>query len=239
MFDLPKGFVIQELQKNSPEANAAIAVAIKHDLPYQFTSAYSFHEDHLVIGSVEYLREWFKENKIKEPVISDYPRELEPWRNRIIKKKLLKDLTEEDKFFKPVQTKLFEANTIPDNADPMTLVWVSEYVDWIAEFRVYVIDGCIVGIAQYGDEDDLDYQPYTDTIKEMIASYSSSPVAYAMDIGITKDGRVDLVEINDAWATGRYQWGIGSEDYIMWLWTRWKQIKSDPYVEPVSPGNPS
>lgn len=58
----------------------------------------------------------------------------------------------------------------------------------------------------------------------MVNSFIDSPSAYTLDVGLSYENTLDLVEVNDAWATGRYSWGISSDDYIKWLYTRWKEI---------------
>lgn len=230
MKEYPSTIFIQDHQRNSKEANAAILVAMTYNLEYQFTSNLIKKNDSLVMGSVEYIRSWFQRYDIQEPEPLDYPESLSPYFNRNIRKTTYKNSNTKNCFVKPVTTKQFEYDKIPDNLHPDTLVWESEYANWIAEFRVYILNKEIIGISQYGEKgDDIDLWKNSDNlteIKAMVNSFKDSPSAYAIDIGLTNNNTLDIIEVNDAWATGIYPWGISSDNYIKWLWRRWNEIIS-------------
>jgi hypothetical protein len=236
MNSLPKSIIIQDSQRGSCEANTAIQVALKHDLNYQFTDKLLKEDHSLVMGSVEYLRSWFDEFDIAEPMISDYPRRLKPFLRRKVKRTFISQVDPRCHFIKPVQVKLFEPHNIPDDLDPYTPVYVSEWREWEAEFRVYVMNGRIVGISQYKGENDIDIgcDPYLIQIENMVTAFKKAPAAaYTLDVGLFKDDQLDLVEFNDAWATGRYPDGITPVDYIKWLWVRWNEIIKVQKKEPI------
>ena len=59
-------------------------------------------------------------------------------------------------------------------------------------------------------------------IQSCVNSYESAPVAYAIDFGVTDDGRTILIEANDGYSLGPY--GFDSYNYTRMMILRWKQI---------------
>lgn len=110
--DLPSKIIIQELQRGSPEANAAVQVCISNDISYQFISDIIYEKDCLVIGSVEYIRKWFNSFGINKPHITSYPRKLRPFLRRKIDNIRWKDVDSKNQFIKPVIIKLFTPNDL-------------------------------------------------------------------------------------------------------------------------------
>ena len=117
-------------------------------------------------------------------------------------------------------------------------VWVCEPIEFLCEWRYYVRHGYIVGASRY-DPDGAESAPtpsvrtVMDAVERMSlsssdsgSSRSSPPAGYALDFGVTKNGRTLLVEANDGWALGYYGTGIAAVDYLKLLWARWQQIAS-------------
>lgn len=107
-------------------------------------------------------------------------------------------------------------NGVPD-AYP---VLVSEVVDFVSEYRCYVIDGQLKGIKHYLG--DIRVFPNVKVIDAAISEYKTQPAGYAIDFGITSDGRTLLVEVNDGFSLGNY--GLSDMDYSTLLVKRWYQI---------------
>lgn len=66
----------------------------------------------------------------------------------------------------------------------------------------------------------LQYDPAV--IESAWAAFDDAPAAYAMDWGVTDDGRTLLVEVNEGYSVGAY--GLYFTDYARFLSARWAQL---------------
>jgi len=107
-------------------------------------------------------------------------------------------------------------NHLPDD----TKILTSEVVNFVSEYRTYIINGTIKGIKHYIG----DYFIYPDPqrVKEMVATYKSAPAGYSLDVGITDKGETLLVECNDGWSLGNY--GLDDTIYSNLLAARWREL---------------
>lgn len=164
-----------------------------------------------------------------------YPEVLKPYYGRTLKKstfgvereKFLKDNVKV--FVKPVLPKQFIGNVwesminliplanIPDTAE----VWVCEPINIQSEFRVYVLDGEILGVKHYyGDWSKV---PCKFKIEEVVKMYKSSPCAYGIDFAVIDDEPGTIVlEVNDGCNLGNY--GLDSIHYGEMIVSRWSEI---------------
>lgn len=237
------GLIIQTRYRNSPEAMAARHVAMLGDLPVVFLDTTRENQllfrptdairDYLPIGSVEFLRLVMAHYGIPEPEPLDYPTALIPFLNRGIRQTRLVDALDDD-WVKPIQTKAFESGRAADvrgrNKAPLgDTVWASDPREWTSEHRAYVLGGTVLGTAQYaGDEVHDEKLTRSDlfTIHDMVQAWDDAPIAYALDVGKRgPDGSLDLIEVNDAWGTGRYPAGIGDSQFVFWLKARWDELR--------------
>lgn len=101
-----------------------------------------------------------------------------------------------------------------------TPVLVSEVVDFISEYRGYVINGQLKGIKHYSG--DFRVFPDVKIIDMAISDYKTAPVGYSIDFGVTSDGRTLLVEINDGFSLGNY--GLEDTTYSTLLTKRWIEM---------------
>lgn len=103
-----------------------------------------------------------------------------------------------------------------DNAECLC----SEVVNFIAEWRVFIRYGSIVDVRPYkGDwRAHFDYKVIEDAVKR----YTTAPNGYAIDFGLTDDGRTLLVEVNDGYALGSY--GLYYPEYAKLLSARWAEL---------------
>lgn len=62
----------------------------------------------------------------------------------------------------------------------------------------------------------------SDAVRRAVAGYTQSPAAYAIDFGVTDDGRSLVVEANDAFAPGAY--GLDPVVYATMLEDRWLEL---------------
>lgn len=99
-------------------------------------------------------------------------------------------------------------------------VWVSEPVEFISEWRVFVRYKEILGVKLYkGDwRNQYDYK----IIEEAVNSYENAPAGYALDFGLTADGRFLIVEVNEGYAIGNY--GLFYIDYAKLISARWAEM---------------
>lgn len=125
-----------------------------------------------------------------------------------------------------LDSKQYIYRDVPDDAK----VLVSEVVNFVSEYRGYVIHGVLKGIKHYLG--DFRIFPDTMVIDAAIADYVSAPAGYSIDFGITKDGRTLLIECNDGWSLGNY--GLEDVTYSTLLAVRWLQLISSI---PVKVGN--
>lgn len=193
---------------------------------YENLSTFS-SKNYVPVGTVEYVEKYCRLNGIKLPDNISYP----PALKKYLKRNIVKSTFEEapDNYFvKPQKTKLFTGgikNQIPEKVDGSTPVWVSEPIDFIAEYRYYINRGKVVGHSRYDGNDDCDIEPSFEYVMQIVHDYINSPIAYAIDIGITSDRESMLIEVNDGWSLGLYPWGTMTDfAYVELITNRWKQI---------------
>ena len=179
------------------------------------------------VGTVEFVREAMKLAGIKEPPNITYPETLKRFLKRSIRLTNLNNLKDlKGKFIKPVETKLFTGFVYDGsnlNQPESLLIWESEVVQWISEYRVYVLNKEILGYARYdSNEEESCFE--LELVNEMIKEFNDSPKAYTLDVGVLSNGETALVEVNDAWAIGLYRGAISARDYANFLNTRWLEL---------------
>lgn len=97
---------------------------------------------------------------------------------------------------------------------------ISEVVSMESEYRCFIYKNKLVGIKHY--QGDFELFPDINLIKEMIKKYTSSPIAYTLDVAVTDKNETILIECNDAWCIGNY--GLDALIYIKMLRDRWLEI---------------
>lgn len=132
-------------------------------------------------------------------------------------------------FIKPVAGgKLFTGTVIKDIRDfracsgvsQDSLVWCSELINFVSEYRCFIRYGEIIGVKHY--KGDGFVSPDKKVLQAMINDYEDSPNAYAIDLGITDKGETYLVEINEGYSVGAY--GLDAVKYAKILATRWAEL---------------
>lgn len=165
------------------------------------------------------------------PAPLDYPEEIESYLGRKVWRSTL-DQVSVGEFVKPIRHKLFTGRlwtgSIADRlategvagvaqAEP---VWRSEVVEFVAEFRAFVLEDRLLDVRRY--RGDWSRAPDRETVSRAVMAYGSSPVAYSLDWGVTADGRTLLVEANDSFALGAY--GLDSVLYARMISARWEEL---------------
>jgi hypothetical protein len=201
----------------------------------------------LVVGSVEFAREAMDLMGIAEPENLSYPSSLSRFLMRDLRQMQVGDIRDRC-FVKPVQTKRFTgfvydprfngADYSEHDREQLELfqclptsevVWVAAPVKFIAEWRCYVLEGRVVGLARYDpDGPDNADDPAQAWLNDVVSVFESveGHAAYSLDIGLLDDGRYALVECNDAWALGLYGQALDAKVYLQLLWARWHQLLS-------------
>ncbi len=186
----------------------------------------------LVCGNIGPVKRALKEIGVKEPIIEDYPLELKSYLGRKIWSSTLGEIKnyQQKIFIKPkidvklftgyVRTgqikDLFQTAMCPDETE----IYVSEVVNFVSEYRVFVNEGLMVGCRHY--KGDFTIYPDFEIVSKAINDYISAPIGYSADFGVTDDGRTLLVEINDAFSIGCY--GLNNLAYAKMLKDRWLEI---------------
>lgn len=181
------------------------------------------------VGTVEFCRAWMARCDMFEPIPFDFPPTLSPWFGRTIKFFTEYAAAPDGWWVKPFTTKAWDAHIKTRDTSLLSgWVWASEPLSIQAEWRVYVVNGEIVGTGRYDDNDaEIDDMVIEPTALDMVRCFESSgqaPAAYALDVALTDAGEVVLVEVTDAWAIGYYKGSCSPQDYLRMLVIRWNEI---------------
>lgn len=99
-------------------------------------------------------------------------------------------------------------------------VWCSEKVNFISEWRLWVLRGEIIGLTPYAGR--WDVFPDQNVLKAAAGAYRHSPAAYALDFGVTDKGKTLLVEASDGLALRSF--GLDPVKYVRFLAARWQEL---------------
>lgn len=189
------------------------------------------------VGTVEFTTKYMQKMGIKQPDYLSYPMALQPFLRRMIRVSTY-GAANDGEFVKPFElVKEFnghikgEGTETPPSDD--TLCWVCEQVEWLAEWRYYIIDGQIAGVSRYDDGEEKLTNTMAWTmdalVRDCISAWKDIPAGCSIDVGIIKTGPGQampaLVECNDGWALGYYPWGTATPSvYKDLISKRWNQI---------------
>lgn len=192
----------------------------------------------LVVGDNPTMMTVFKRLGI-DRINDSYPESLRKYLNRTIWESSIKDLLLKSHgneiasiFVKPKsKAKLFTGFVINSNTGLYRLdgiakntdLYCSSVVNWLSEYRVFVIKSKIVGVKNYaGDEGlPLNMEVVENAVRDFDQSNQRTD-AYGIDFGVLDDGKTALIEWNDGFALGSY--GLEKEIYTELILTRWKEI---------------
>lgn len=187
----------------------------------------------LLVGGVGNVRRRLEMLGCTVPSEYDYPPVLEPYFGRKIWVSTLPEVLQNPAwwpvFVKPKDlTKRFTGKVIRGQSDftgilregEDLVVWCSEPVDFVAEWRCFVRYGRLLDVRHYHGV--WDSRLDVALVEQSIAAFKDAPAAYSLDFGADKTGRCLLVEMNDGHSLGSY--GIRPTLYAKFLSARWAQL---------------
>jgi len=189
--------------------------------------------DNIFLGSIQFIQGALAKLNRSIPDPLDYPESLEKFLGRKIEVSTMDEIASDPSkwnvFVKPKGvTKKFTGRLIRGTKDLVgcgdinmnTPIWVSQPVQFIAEWRVFIRYRTVLGVKQYkGDwRAQYDYK----IIEEAVELYENQPAGFALDFGLTQEGKLLLVEANDGFGLGNY--GLFYVDYAKLLSARWSEL---------------
>lgn len=185
------------------------------------------------LGSVEYVSAYARCAGVSLPKDFSYPRCLMPYLCAEPMLRFYADVPE-GCFVKPAfEIKAFTGGIkgkLVERVSPGAQVWCMPATKLVAEWRLYVHRGAIIGHARYDSGDDESLEFNMDVATRMVRDFEASgeaPVGYSVDIGLTHRGGTVLIEVNDGWALGYYPWGTcPKKQYVELLIDRWTQLSA-------------
>lgn len=232
---MKKRFILQKI--DSAEIRAVSHYAATSDNIKVIYSEYSdlpmyideLKQGAIPVGSVEFVQYVFKLMDIEQPKFDCYDDIINKFLKRQIVRSNLEYLIKNiihDVFIKPEKLKQFngfvfkglnhigydghdlEQITILKSLSCGTIIIQSEVVNFIAEWCCYITNGELKACCRYDDnEEDYDFSMPEGLIDILKGK------TIAADIGLMINGEYAIVELNDAWAIGKYK-GISNRDYF-------------------------
>lgn len=180
------------------------------------------------IGSVAFVKKIMSKLAVRS-CFTPFPESIWPYLKRNLQVKQFSDVLEEE-FCKPVELKKFTGNIkkdIEEEIEPNTMVYVSNTIKILAEWRFYIYNNTILGFSRY-DDNDQEYLIDSKSIsfvEQILKSMKSKCVGFSVDVGLKENGELFLIELNDGYSLGYYPWGNCSfKDYLKLIDERWKQL---------------
>ncbi|MEP7287940.1 MAG: ATP-grasp domain-containing protein [Chloroflexota bacterium] len=206
----------------------------------------SLARDTLVVGYVQTMLTTFQQLGIQAPPTNDYPSVLQPFFHRRIWESTVATLISSiydgngAVFAKPKgRKKRFTGHVFryPDDlrfiegASTSTPLFCAEVVEWLSEYRVYVIQGSVVGIKHYEGDPAImiDEQVATEAVR-LLEQSTETTAAYALDFGVIGSGLTALIGWNDGYSLGSYE--LDRSVYTDLLITRWCEITGCETLNP-------
>lgn len=235
------------LRKDEIQPDTAARNAIRHGLWQQGVETVDFMSPDEIktfkdlspeVGVAGYISDVFVALETigaPRPPPIDYPEELKGFLGRNVYKTTLRNFLLDDRkeplFIKPSNDhKLFTGlvwNNTRDQRYTMaptpnkTEIWVSEVVEFVSEYRVFILDNEVLDCRRY--KGDWSKAPHRLTVLMAVEAMEKvAPVAYCLDFGVTKKGETLLVEANDGFAMGPY--GLAPPQYACMVASRWRQL---------------
>ncbi len=144
------------------------------------------------------------------------------------KRKVYNDyITSDIEILRPV---FFKSNTYfkkfarivsPNENIPTDNYQISEIIDIESEWRCFIYKKELVGIENYSG--DFVLFPDINQVNKMIKSYTKSPIAYTLDIGVNKTNETFIIEVHDFFSCGLY--GFNNYKILPYMFYNWYKEK--------------
>lgn len=190
-------------------------------------------KEFIPLGTVKFCASYMHHMRIRPWIVPlDYPHQLMKYLGREVRYDFGSTAKPTD-YVKPRITKQFTCDTRANVEETLSrdisedMVWISEPINLVQEYRMYILNHKVVGYSRYDDNYEADIPVDLTLVYNMIADFSGvAPVSYTLDVGIlSKTNETVLIEVNDMWATGLYEWGPMSGDmYLKCIEARWFEI---------------
>jgi ATP-grasp domain-containing protein len=198
-------------------------------------------DETIVAGGVKTIREALVRAGRPLPDVPNLPESLKPWIGRKfwtttfgeIRSLVDKGSTVLPLHIKPLRhEKLFTGKVVQQRHDLVRLgavddaepVLAQESVEFLSEWRAYVLRDRIVLVAHYRADPLLFPDPLR--LRQALTAIGDHPIAFSMDWGITPRGETLLIEVNDGIALGNY--GVKGAVYTAMIEARWRQLMGLP-----------
>ncbi|MEL6979437.1 MAG: ATP-grasp domain-containing protein [Pseudomonadota bacterium] len=190
----------------------------------------------IVIGGVGFAQRAMARLGLAAPALPSIPEPLAPFAGRKLWRATMGDARAridrgERLFVKPIpeRTKRFDGRALLSFQDLIATARVpdeepvecAEIVDFVSESRAFILRGAVLDLRPYKG-DPLRF-PDPAILRAALTAYAPAPRAYALDLGVTAEGRTLIVEINDAYATGAY--GLAPMRYASFIAARWRELE--------------
>lgn len=188
-------------------------------------------KEDVIVGYVGTVRKRLADFGINAPEM-DYPDELKKYLGRKIWSAKMNDINNNPEnwnvFIKPVEDKQFTGVVVRSPKDLIGCgiqgvnqdIYCSEVVNFVSEWRCFVRYGRILSVRHYKGDWRVHYDYRV--IENAVSEFNSAPAGYAIDFGLTDDGRTLLIEVNDGYSLGCY--GLMYIDYAKLLSARWAEL---------------
>lgn len=191
----------------------------------------------LIVGGLDFMKYALRQRGLQLPSETCYPDCLAHLLHRDVGLSTLRKVMERVAYRGPVfvkpalRAKRFTGLVLRDPEDyrlggiPRSeSVYHSQVVEWLSEWRCYVVGQEVLFQACYAGNDRL--APDATIVAEavtLMAQQSNAPRGYAIDFGVLACGRTALVECNDGFSVGAYG-ALPGESYMAMLQARWDQL---------------
>ena len=189
-------------------------------------------DKYVPIGSVEFVSKYlytFYKDKVKSLEPLNVPTELFPFTGRKISNIYTQNDIKNEKFDKTFRKSLYtikhKSNGIIHtfNIEDILNFQISEVIDILSEWRVFIFKGKIQHISNYSG--DCMVFPNPNEIEKMVKAYSSAPKAWTLDVAVTPKNETVVIECHRFFSCGLY--GFSDHAIIPKMFSQeWYEMKT-------------
>lgn len=195
---------------------------LNRNIGYMASSLEKIHNidpsDIIPVGSVQFVCEFLYHHYTLCPKPKNVPSELFMYANRVIRNGDRDSIKEGRKQFVKSNDAIKGFCDIVRSKDdvPPGNYQISDPIKIDSEYRVFVFRNEIVGIHYYAG--DCFVFPDTSLIRKMVGAYDKSPIAYTLDVGVSREGTF-VIEVHDFFSCGLY--GFANYNILPQMFSSW------------------